>query len=327
MKNGCEVFRSGELNMKSWMTWIFGGAMMIAPCIAMAQNVVAIYSPNLDFKDGSERNAYVNKIAKALSDETGTTWEGRAYGRAADFESARSGVDVAILDADYYSSKGGSLKPVAMLSANGQTTRPLKVIAKKGGSDKLYKYRGKKVAVVANSSLASSFLTASALGNEIKASEYFSSIDEVRDVRSAMNAVDMGKADLSLVFDGYDSGFTTVYTSASVGLPIIALNASRLNGEKAEKVKHALQNISVHTSAFVTGTAAYSATDAAAYKRVANTKKTNSLSYQPVEPENTRVNISAVQLKERQDGIIFNPFQMQYVPTVSEFDKVLERKL
>ena len=313
--------------MKSWMTLLFVGIMSLAPFVAMAENVVALYAPNLDFKDGAERNAYISKVAKELSSATGLTWEGRAFARASDFEAARSSVDVAILDADYFSSKGGSLKPVAMLSANGQTTRPLKVIAKKGSSDKLYHYRGKKLAVVANASLAGSFMTASALGNEIKASEYFSSIDEVRDVRSAMNAVEMGKADLSLVFDGYDSGFTTVYTSSSVGLPIIAVNASLVSGSNADRIKNVLQNISIRTSSFVTGTASYNASDAGAYRRVASTKKSIALNYQPIEPDNTKVNVSSAQLKERTDGLELNPFQVQYVPTLSEFDKKLERRL
>ncbi|MBQ9395825.1 MAG: PhnD/SsuA/transferrin family substrate-binding protein [Proteobacteria bacterium] len=313
--------------MKAWMGVVIGIGIAAFPAFAMADNVVAIYAPNLDFKDGAERNAYVNKIAKVLSSETGENWSGQAFGRAGDFEAARANIDVAILDADYFTGKSGSLKPVAMLSANGQTSRPLKIIAKKGSSDKLYNYRGKKIAVVANASLASSFVTASVLGNEVKASEYFSSIDEVRDVRSAINAVEMGKADISLVFDGYDSGFTTVYTSPAVGLPIIAVNSARVTGDTSEKVKHALQNISIRTSSFVTGSAAYSASEASAYKRIANTRKSISLSYQPMEPEVARVSVSSVKLRDRTEGIEFNPFQMQYVPTIAEFDKKLEKCL
>ena len=302
------------------------GMLMLAPSLASGE-IVAIYAPNLDFKDGAERNAYVNKVAKALSSATGKSWEGRAFARAADFEAERSNVDVAILDADYFSGKSGSLHPVAMLSANGQTTRALKVIAKKGGSDKLYKYRGKRLALVSNASLAGSFMTASALGNEIKASEYFSAIDEVRDVRSALNAVEMGKADLTLVYDGYDSGFTTVYMSSGVGLPIIAVNSARVSGDSAETLKHALQNISVHTSTFITGSAVYNAGDAGAYRRIAGTRKSNALSYQPLEPETAKVSLTSSALQKRTDGIAFNPFQIQYVPSMSEFDRKLEQRL
>lgn len=312
--------------MRSIFPLMAFAGLMLVPGLALGE-VVAIYAPNLDFKDGAERNAYVNKVAKALSSATGQNWEGRAFARAADFENERSKVDVAILDADYFSGKSGTLRPVAMLSANGQTTRALKVIAKKGGSDKLYKYRGKRLALVSNASLAGAFMTASALGNEIKASEYFSAIDEVRDVRSALNAVEMGKADLTLVYDGYDSGFTTVYMSSGVGLPIIAINSSRVTGDNAETVKHALQNISIHTSSFITGSAVYNAGDAGAYRRIAATRKTNTLSYQPLEPEVVKVNLTSTALQKRTDGIAFNPFQIQYVPSMSEFDRKLEQRL
>ncbi len=312
--------------MKSWMSLIWLLLICFYPLSAFGE-VIAIYTPSLDFKDGSERNAYINKIAKMLTEETGIQWEGQAFARASDFEAAKYTLDAAIVDAEYFSSKTGALKPLAMLSANGQTTRPLKVIAKKGGSDKLYKYRDKKLVVVANMSLASSFVTASALGHEVTAQEYFSSIDEVRDARSAINAVEMGKADLALVFDGYDSGFTTVYTSSGVGLPIIAVNGAKLYGTQLEKVRHALQNINIHTSSFITGSAAYNASDAASYKRIASSRRASSLSYQPIEPETTKISVYATQLTEREDGIVFNPFQVQYVPTISDFDRKLEQRL
>ncbi len=312
--------------MKYRFSFVLAAIISVFPSLALAANVIAIYAPNLDFKDGAERNAYVNKIAKELSAKTGMSWEGQSFARAVDFEAAKSSVDAVILDADYFSSKGGTFRPVAMLSSNGQTTRPLKLIAAKGGSDKLFSYRGKKVAVVANSTLASAFITASALGNEAKATDYFT-IDEVRDVRSAINALEVGKADLALVFDGYDSGFKTVYTSSPVGLPIIAVNSSKLTSEQAEKLKNALQNINIHTASFVTGSASYNAADASAYRRISSAKRTTSLSYQPIEPESTSVSLSSLKFSERNDGIIFNPFQVQYIPTIAEFDKKLEQRL
>ena len=313
--------------IKRGFTSTFGFFLCLAPCAVMAQNTVAFFAPNLDFKDGAERNAYISKVAKALSSKTGMAWEGKAFARAADFEAARSSIDVAILDADYFTQKGGSLTPVAMLSASGQTTRPLKIIARKNDSDKLYDYRGKRLAVVSNTALTPAFVTASALGNEIKASEYFSSIDEVRDVRSAINAVEVGKADLSLVFDGYDSGFTTLYTSPAVSLPSVALNSARVTGANAEQIRAALLDIDVRASSFVTGTTAYNAQDAGAYRRVANTRKSATLNYQPIEPEAVKVEFQSVQLSERSGGIVLNPFQIRYVPSIEDFDRVLEKNL
>lgn len=300
--------------------------MAAIPALCHAETV-AIFAPNLDFKDGAERNAYVTKIAKSLSEATGANWTAQAFARAADFESARSNIDVVILDADYYSSKGGSLKPVGMLSASGQTSRSFKVITRRGASSKLYDYRGKRLAIVANTSMANAFVTASALGNEIKATEYFGSVDEVRDVRSAINAIEVGKADISLVYDGYDSGFTTVYTSPAVGLPIVAINGSRLSGEKAERVKSALLNTKVRASSFITGIASFDSSDAGSYRRVAMTRKSTSLSYMPIEPDVAKVDFQTAQFNDRNEGIYLNPFQVQYVPTLEDFDKKLDRKL
>lgn len=313
--------------MKNWLFALTAAAVLGLPGSAFAQNVVAFFAPNLDFKDGSERNAYVNKVAQKLSSETGMAWEGRAFARASDFEAAKGSADVVILDADYFSSKGGSFQPVAMLSAGGSTTRAFKVIAKKGSGTKLYQYRNKRLALVANTSMATAFFSATALGHEVKASDYFSSIDEVRDVRSAINAVEMGKADIALVFDGYDSGFTTVYTSSSVALPVVAVNTSRLSEGEIENITHAVKQVNVRAASFITGIAGYSASETGSYKRIAGSKKASGLTYQPVEPENTKILIEPSKLAQRKDGIAFNSFMVQYAPTLAEFDRKLEQTL
>ena len=313
--------------MKKLPALAFSLMILGIPSAAMAQHVVALFTPGLDFSDGSKRNEFINKIAKSLSEKTGEEWEGRAFARASDFESAKSGISLAILDADYFSAKGGSFKPVAMLSANGSTKRAMKVIAKKGSGTKLFHYRNKRFAVVASTSLTASFITSSALGHEVKAASYFSTLDDVRDVRAAINAVDMGKDDLTLVFDGYDSGFATIYTTPAVGLPVLALNPAKFAGEDADKLKAAAQNISANTS-FITGTAPYSASDAAAYKNIAGSAKAATLAYQPIESnENIKIGVSVTSLNERGEGILLNPFQVQYFPTITEFDKKLEERL
>lgn len=313
--------------MKGLFRMLLTGAVILIPTAAFAQShTVAIYAPSLDFKDGAARNAFVSKVAKSLSEQTGMTWTGSAFARASDFESARSTVDLAILDADYFSGKSGSLKPIAMLTANGVATRRLKVIAKRGASDKLYNYRGKRLALVASSSYVKSFFTANVLGNEVKAEDYFGSIEEARDIRSAINSVALDKADLTMTYEGYDSGFTTVYTSPAVALPIIAMNVSRLSTAEAEKVKNAVLDVNVGTT-IVSGVTGYSASDASAFKRIASEKKSGTLEYQPLEPENVTIPIKTLALKDRKEGIVFNPFQVTYIPTLSEVDVVLDRRL
>ncbi len=313
--------------MKRLLTMFFAGCVFVVPVTAMAQvHTVAIFAPSLDFKDGAARNAFVTKVAKSLSDKTGLDWTGSAFARASDFEAARANVDLAILDADYFSGKSGSLKPIAMLAANGTSSRRLKVIAKRGASDKLYQYRGKRLTLVASSPLVKSFFTSNVLGNEVKADEYFGSIDEARDIRSALNAIELGKADLTMTYEGYDSGYTTVYTSPTVALPVIAMNVSRLSTSEAENVKNAVLDISI-SSTIITGVASYSASDASSFKRIASEKKASTLEYQPMDPESVSIPVRAVALKDRTEGILFNPFQVTYIPTLDELDVVLDRRL
>ncbi len=313
--------------MKRNLTALLTSCALLAPAAVFAQtHTVAIFAPSLDFKDGAARNAFVTKIAKSLSDKTGMQWTGSAFARASDFEAARSTVDLAILDTDYFSSKSGSLKPVAMLSSNGATTRRLKVIAKRGSSDKLFNYRGKRLTLVSSSPLVKSFFTANVLGSEVSADSYFSSIEEVRDVRSAINAVELGKADLTMIYDGYDSGFTTVYTSPAVALPVIAMNVSNLSTAEAESVKNAVLSISLSAS-LVNGVSSYSAADASTFKRLASEKKASTLDYQLMEPEQAQIPIRTATLKDRKNGVFLNPFQVTYVPTLEELDIVLDRSL
>jgi len=313
--------------MKRLLTMLMTSCAVLVPVAAYAQtHTVAIFAPSLDFKDGAARNAFVTKIAKSLSDKTGMEWTASAFARASDFEAARANVDLAILDTDYFSSKSGSLKPVAMLSSNGVTTRRLKVIAKRGSSDKLFNYRGKRLTLVSSSPLVKSFFTANVLGSEVSADSYFSHIEEVRDVRSAINAVELGKSDLTMIYDGYDSGFTTVYTSPAVALPVIAMNVSNLSTSEAESVKNAVLSISLSAS-LVNGVSSYSAADASTFKRLASEKKASTLEYQLVEPEQAQIPIKSTPLKERKSGIFLNPYQVTYIPTLDDLDVVLDRRL
>lgn len=298
----------------------------LLPGISMAQNIVALYTPSLNFQDGGARNQFVNQIAKVLSDKTGQSWEGKAFARSSDFESSRSTIDVAVLDADYFSSKSQGLQAVAMLSADGSNKRPLKLIARKGKSDKLYDYRDHKIALSFGSAYANSFLTASALGHEINANEYFSSLDEAKDIHTAINAVEMGNADLTIAFDGYDSGFTTIYTSPAVGLPVIAINTSKVSDTTLNTIKPVLQNLAVKTS-FITGSTTYDASAANTYQNIAKSKKPASLSYQPAEPENIKFKTSNLSLPSGQSGLPLNPRLIRFTPSVSSLDGQLERRL
>ena len=136
----------------------------------------------------------------------------------------------------------------------------------------------------------------------------------------------MGNAELTLAFDGYDSGFTTVYTSPAVGLPVIAVNPSRVSEGMLNTLKPVLQNLPVKT-AFITGSTSYDAKAANAYQSIAQSKKPAHLSYQPAESENVKFKSSTMSLPAGSTGIVPDPGIIRFTPSLSSFDGQLERRL
>ncbi|MFA5624161.1 MAG: hypothetical protein WC966_03750 [Bradymonadales bacterium] len=313
--------------MKRIVLLLLSLAFCVTPSLASAQSyVVAIFAPSIDFKDGAERNEYVSKVAAAFSRATGLSWNGQAFARASDFESARANVDVVIVDSDYYISKLSGLTPLAMLSGSSGVSRRMHLIAKKGASDKLYNYRGKRLVLVSGSGQNKKFLEATALANEASLGSYFGSVDEARDVRSALNAVELGKADLTLAYDGYASGFTNVYTSPSVGLPVIALSSSRISGATLEKLKSAAKGLGISASSIISSSSAYSAGEAANMRNASSSQKTT-MSYALMDTQTTRVQVYSTPLLPKRNPLTLNPAMVYTGPTLNSLDKKLDRKL
>ena len=315
--------------MRKFMTFtVLGLACLLVPAIAQAQDVygVAIFAPCLDFKDGAARNDYISKVADYFSKSTGLKWEGQAFARASDFEAARSKLDVVIVDAEYYANKLSSLTPIGELSGTSGPTRSMKVIAKRGGSDKLYNYKGKRLAIVSNTPLAKNFFESNVLGSEATLSSYFASVDEVRDVRAALNAVELGKADLTLAFDGYDRGYTTIYTTSPVPLPVIAVSSSRLSGSQLESVKLAARSINVSATSIVNASTSYSQSGVSSFKAAAS-GGSHHLPYVLVEPGSVQMRFSQTQLLERYEGFTIDSAATQYSPSLADFDQKLEQAL
>lgn len=299
----------------------------LVPVAVSAQSyTVAIFAPSLDFKDGAARNEYVSKVAAAFTKASRVNWTGQAFARASDFEAARSSADVVIVDSDYYSTKLSNLTPVAMLTGSGSTSQKMKLIAKRGSSDKLYNYRGKRLVLVSGSGLNKKFVEATALGNEVALEQYFGSIEEVRDVRSALNAIDLGKADITLAYDGYASSYTSVYTTPSVGLPVIALSSNRLGAQQLEAIKGAAKSLGISAASLVSSSSSFSSGDANNMKNASGSQKSN-MSYALMDPQSSKIQVYSTPLLPKTNGLFLNPSVVYTGPVLSSLDKKLDRKL
>jgi hypothetical protein len=239
--------------------------------------VVGLFTPSLDFADGVARNDFVSKVAEKLSDDTGMSWTGQAYARSSDFESAlrKGALDLVIIDGEYHSAKGSKLQAVASLSASGKSSRAMKLVTKRGRFNALHELRGYRLVLPDAGGYAERFVSNEILGGELSAAEFFASVDEAKDVRAAINAVELGNADATLVFEGYESGLQSIESTRSVPLPIIAIASSRIQGELASSVKQGARSITVSGAKIISSASSYNDSAVRDYRTVCNRKRTS----------------------------------------------------
>lgn len=241
---------------------LFWGASWPAEARADEAYTVALFTPSLDFRDGVERNDFVTRVAEQLAAETGVVWQGKAFARRADFEAAlrKSALDVVIVDGDYFAAKGARFDAVASLAASGgATARAMAlVVASSSELDALHELRGRTLAVPdAAVDLSGRFVAGDVLGGELAADDFFGRIEAVKDVRAAINAVELGKADAALIYDTYDAGLRAVVATAAVPLPVVAITSSRLQGELLSSTRRAARNLSVSGAQLIRGSGAF----------------------------------------------------------------------
>lgn len=250
--------------VRTFVTVVLGVllAAMASPAHAEEAYTVALFTPGLDFKDGVERNDFISRVAEELTADTGVVWQGKAFARRADFEAAlrKDSLDVVIVDGDYFAARGARFDPVASLKASGGATarKMLLVVASGSGVDELHELLGRTLTVPeAASELTARFFAGDVLGGELAADKFFGRIDEAKDVRAAINAVELGKADAALVFDGYDGSLRTIATTAAVPLPIVAVTSQRIEGDLLTRTRAAARALDVSGARLVSGSTGY----------------------------------------------------------------------
>lgn len=180
---------------------------------------VALYAPGLDFGDGVAKAGFVERAAQALSQRTGLPCRGVAFARAEDLQAQVKDqkIDFAILGGDFYAASGLG-KPLAWASG----AAPLALVARPGEAGSLAKLKGKTLILPPPGAAYEGFVTSTALDHEAKAKNFFK-IKYTKDVESAVAAVNLGQADLTVALEPYAlrSGLSVVYRVQGAGpLPV-----------------------------------------------------------------------------------------------------------
>jgi hypothetical protein len=203
---------------------------------------VAVFAPDINFSDSISKSGFVGGVASALASRTGLKWRGLAFANAGDLKS--SGVDYAII--------GGSWcavacigKPVAFASGSGAMS-----IVGRGG--KVSEMRGKTLILPQPAKAYEGFVTATLLGGEIAASEFFK-IKTTGDVRSAIAAVNVGAADLTVAFDAYAGGLSVLYRSNASPLPVATQVNTNIEPEIADRIAKAFRGLPASGGGIIRG--------------------------------------------------------------------------
>lgn len=197
---------------------------------------VGIYAPSIEFGTAQARLAYVQGLAKAIEQATGTRTEAQSYASLPALKS--DGVDYAIIDGPCYAVNMGAWKLVANANINGATSRTWALYSSAGST--MQALRGKKLAFVATGCNDSAFVDNAMLESEVD-SQFFAARIGEKDLTGAVAAVSAYRA-AHAVFapSGSVSGLTKVFDTIPVPNPAFVVVGAKFSTAIADRVSAAV---------------------------------------------------------------------------------------
>jgi ABC transporter, phosphonate, periplasmic substrate-binding protein len=198
-------------------------AVVCAASVAHADTItVGLYAPSEPFPSTAARVDLAKRLGDHLGAALGGTGVGRVYARAGDFSSAvkKGEVTVALVDATYLASAGGSYTVIAAATRAGDATHSWQLVAR--GAEKINQLKGKRVLVPSIAGRESDFVLNVLLGGEV-GKDFFGKIEAVPDTASTLAALGLGKADAAVVPASVElpAGVTTVLALPQLSGPVL----------------------------------------------------------------------------------------------------------
>jgi hypothetical protein len=190
---------------------------------AHADNItVGLFAPSAPFTSTSARVDLATKLGEHIGKALGGTGIGRNYARAGDFTAAvkKGDIMIALVDATYLASAGGSYTVIASAVRGGETTHGWQLVAR--GADKIAQLEGKRVLVPGVGGRETDFVLNVLLGGEV-GRDFFGKIEAAPDTASTLAALGLGKADAAVVPLGVDlpAGTVSVLKLATLPGPVL----------------------------------------------------------------------------------------------------------
>ena len=210
---------------------------------------VGLYAPSLPFGDSLARARYAEMLAKSLESAIGQTVRGRAFATAGEFQSqvAAGALDFAVVDASF-AFEHGNLKPLAQAVSGGNPARALVVATGAGGAN-VSALAGQSFVLFDVGPSEDRFVANFIFQGQI-AADYFKRGKSVRDAQAAVSSVKLGKAQVTLTYEGATGGLASVFTSRPAPLPIFVQARDAVEPSLLAAVKKAAVGLPAGTDVF-----------------------------------------------------------------------------
>lgn len=202
---------------------------------------VAIFAPNAPFESGTQRYAFINRLAQQITSVAGVPAVGKAFARASDLESAirRHTVDFAVIDGVYLAERGVPYSVMATATTNGDTAPKWALFS--GSYTKVADLQGKKLSIASAGSRDVDFVSNALFDGELSVHKFFSGRTTAPDIASAVASVTFHKADAVFAPESQGRGLKKLFeVRERVPNAAFCQVASGLSSELVGKVRTAV---------------------------------------------------------------------------------------
>lgn len=157
---------------------------------------VAIFAPNAPFESGTERFAFINRLAQQITSVAGVPAAGKAYARSSDLEAAirNHQIDFAVIDGVYLAERGVPYTVLATATSGGDTAPKWALFS--SSATRIDELQGKKLSMAASGPRDVDFLSNALFDGELQVTKFFAGRPTTApDISSAVTAVSLHKAD------------------------------------------------------------------------------------------------------------------------------------
>jgi hypothetical protein len=174
--------------------------------------VIAIYAPNAPFESGTERFAFINRLAQQITSVAGVAATGKAFARSTDLEAAIKNrqVDFAVIDGVYLAERNVPYQVLATATSGGDTAPHWALFS--STATKVDELQGKKLSMAASGPRDTEFASNALFDGEVQVGKFFSNpVQHAPDIAAAVAAVSLHKADAVFAPESQGKGLKKLF--------------------------------------------------------------------------------------------------------------------